>query len=493
MEVNDSARRYALPRTFTFYIPLIVVVAIVVFFFPTFEGLYARWIKWDEGLSHGLLIVGVFLVLLTKTLPWSTIKQPRSLSFLICLMIALGSLAWFLFHALNIFILEQLILLPLLALVVAACYGWKTALQHRLLLLMPIFAIPIWDQLNNALIDLSALVVGEMVRAIQMPAMIDGNSIYIPYGHILIADGCSGLRYLVIALAIGYIIGYLNRYDEKRMLMILAVAGAIGLIANWLRIFILILVGYQSEMQSSLMSDHEYFGWLLFGLLCLPAIYFAPVVRNVKNSMNAAVQAPSKIVVAASLIALAVGPAGLILFNPSPKPTPWQDLLPSNLQPSNENRMPVAVLTPTHGYRENARAQVQSSSVFIQVDQYQRRTKDDKLFPYINRLYSNDHWSVDSSYTLADTPGQVLILRQKSGRQMVAQLQWFDVGGHKAGSISQAKLFQIPALVEGGNRALIVTLQSECVQGDCDNAVTTLQHTANELLAQLNARPQDQP
>src|SRR5690606_12260180 len=129
MEVNDSALKYTPSRSLNFYIPLVVVAVFVAFFFPTFEVLYARWIKWDEGLSHGLLIIGVFLALLTKTLPWSVKEQPRILSFAIVTTIAMGSLIWFLFHTLNIYILEQLMLLPLFALVVAACYGWRMALH----------------------------------------------------------------------------------------------------------------------------------------------------------------------------------------------------------------------------------------------------------------------------------------------------------------------------------------------------------------------------
>src|SRR5690606_8194014 len=47
----------------------------------------------------------------------------------------------------------------------------------------------------------------------------------------------------------------------------------------WIRIFILILVGYHTEMESSLMEDHETFGWIVFALICFPAIYFAPVIK----------------------------------------------------------------------------------------------------------------------------------------------------------------------------------------------------------------------
>lgn len=480
MEVKDSAHRTTPSSAFLHYLPLVVVVIIIVLFFSTFADLYARWIKWDEGLSHGLLIIGVFLIFLYRTLPWTAKAQAPALFIFTCLLVSCGSLAWALFHILNISILEQLMLLPLLALVFAASYGWRVAFQHRLLLLLPIFAIPIWDQLNDMLLNISASVVGEMVRAIKMPAIIDGNSIYIPYGHILIADGCSGLRYFVIALAIGYIIGYLNRYDEKRMLIILAAAAGIGLIANWIRIFILILVGYQSEMQSSLMADHETFGWILFGLLCFPAIYFAPVVRS--KTEPEITDSSIKIRWLLPLIALTAGPASLLIINPQPQVTDWQELLPSDFHPSTANRMPISVLTPTYGHRENARTTAETKTVFIQLDQYQRKTKDDKLMPYLGRLYNGDEWTTASGYAPTGIPGKITILRHKSGVRQIAQLQWFDVGGHKTHSLVKAKLLQIPALLQNSNRAKIVTLQSECENMSCDSAVTALRLVANDLL-----------
>jgi exosortase len=480
MEVKDPAPQNNTSFYFVHYIPLLVVGIFVVFFFNTFQELYARWIKWDEALSHGLLVVGVFLFLLFKSLPWRAQNQSTPLFFSICAMVAFLSLGWFLFNALNIFILEQLILLPLFALALAAIFGFQTAFQHRLLLLLPIFAIPIWDQLTNILVNLSASVVGEMVRLVKMPAIIDGNSIYIPYGHILIADGCSGLRYLVISLAIGYIIGCLNRYDEKRMLVVLAVAATIGLMANWIRIFILILVGYQTKMQSSLMSDHEYFGWLLFGLLCLPAIYFAPVVKAKPETHEQNPSEKTKLVF--PLIALSVGPLAALMINVQPQVNPWSDHIPNNLQPSSPNSMPIPLRLPENGYNENAYALVATDRAYIQLSQYQRHADSDKLVPYMTHLYDTEAWSPADKITVNNLPFQIIVLREKGGLRRVAQAQWFITGDHQTATIREAKLMQIPALLTGKNRFVVVTIQSECGSTNCDNAITAVQHTARNLL-----------
>src|SRR5690606_3143231 len=206
------------------------------------------------------------------------------LDILLGLGLVFTSISWFLFHLIQIRILEQLVLLPILYFAIAFIFGVKKLWQLRFLLLMPLFVLPIWDYLNNGLVQLASSIVGQMVRAVRIPALIDGSSIFIPSGHIMIADGCSGLRYLIISLALGYTIRYLNGYKERDLLISLFIAALLGLAANWIRIFILILVGYHTEMESSLMEDHETFGWIVFALICFPAIYFAPVI-TVRSSI----------------------------------------------------------------------------------------------------------------------------------------------------------------------------------------------------------------
>src|SRR5690625_5771533 len=101
-------------------------------------------------------------------------------------------------------------LLPLLALGLTSLFGVRTIFGHRMLLLLPIFVIPVWGSLNGVLLNISSTVVGELVRVIGMPARIEGNSIFIPYGHIIIAEGWSGGRCFVMSLLVGFLLAYVN-------------------------------------------------------------------------------------------------------------------------------------------------------------------------------------------------------------------------------------------------------------------------------------------
>ncbi|WP_341936719.1 exosortase [Marinimicrobium sp. C2-29] len=485
MEVEHSAHgtSSSLWRPLHQYLPLFLLAVWVLLYWPTFEGLYARWVKWDEGMAHGLPVAILFVYLLYKSLPWTPLPTRNATWWVSVVGLALGSAAWYVFYAVNVTILEQLILLPLLVLLLAAVFGLKQVFHHRLLLLFPLFAIPVWDYLNDPLLAMSSFVVGEMVRLAGMPALIKGNSIFIPHGHILIADGCSGLRYFVIALTMGYLISYLNRYSERQLLAVLAVAAIFGLITNWIRIFVLIVIGYQTEMQSPLMSDHEYFGWGLFALICLPAIYYAPVVKREETAGMTALSPTKGLSVRAlvPVLALALGPIASMAVELEPEATPWRSSLANQGVAQVARDMPSPLQVPDGGQSEAAL--LNTSGVYIQVDEYQRTSSAEKLVPPMVRLYNSDSWTQEQQWDdrVAGQAAKVSILLHKAGGRRVAQVQWFEVGGYVATSIPQAKLWQIPAVLQGRNNFRIVTLQAPCLETDCSEAITNLKQAAEGL------------
>jgi exosortase len=460
-------------KIFIDYIPLALLALFVVFFLPTVNGLFERWIKWDESLSHGLLVNGMFIYLLYKSTPWQNTQNSKLTSSLLLIALALTSVMWFFFRAAQIFILEQMLLLVLLAGFYACTYGLKTALNFRLLLLLPIFTIPAWDQLTTPLVNLSGWVVGNLVQMIAIPAVIDGNNIFIPFGQIVIADGCSGLRYLEIALALAFIIALLNNYSERQLIPALIIAATLGLFANWLRIFILVLIGYESKMQSSLMANHELFGWALFGIMCLPAIYFAPIVTQSPKKRPENLIKPYLLL---PVFALAIGPILNFFITSEPKVVELNRLVNANFDPIPESKMPLFITAPTESVKENYYTEANGAPLFIQVDQYQRKTANDKLVPYIARLYNAEEWLIDSSKEIKinSHAARITHFRKTGSNTKILQLQWFDVGGYTANTIAMAKFLQIPALLMGHNNFKIITLQSHCSSVECESETATL-------------------
>jgi hypothetical protein len=130
---------------------------------------------------------------------------------------------------------------------------------------------------------------------------------------------------------------------------------------------------------------------------------------------------------------------------------------------------------------ENA---VTSNQVYVQINQFQRKTRDDKLVPYIPRLYDHVTWSRIKQLKIKDDEKvDIEIFRNKHSGIIVAQAQWFDVAGMITSNYATAKLLQIPAVISGKNNFAIVTLQSVCKTSDCREETNHIQNVKKTLTA----------
>lgn len=127
-----------------------------------------------------------------------------------------------------------------------------------------VFLIPGWGLFTPLLQKLSVSSVTLLMSFSGIPTFVDGNFVTIPAGVFEIADGCSGLRYLIVSLAISSLFVFLYIKSVKKAVMFFSIAILGALLTNWIRITALILIGEYTNMQSDLMTDHNSFGWYLY-------------------------------------------------------------------------------------------------------------------------------------------------------------------------------------------------------------------------------------
>lgn len=127
-----------------------------------------------------------------------------------------------------------------------------------------IFIFPFWGALAAPLQSLSVYIVTLIMGLTNIPVYVENEFVTIPAGIFEIAEGCSGLRYVIVSAAISslYIFLYLKTIRSALIFSAVALIGA--LVTNWLRIAALIVIGHETEMQSSLMTDHNNFGWYIY-------------------------------------------------------------------------------------------------------------------------------------------------------------------------------------------------------------------------------------
>lgn len=242
-----------------------IVLATAALYSASFESLLRAWSDTESHTyTHGILIVVISLALLI----WrrAELSSARiATSGWGVLLLAVSALAWLVGLRAPIQIVHQLALPLIVWSAVWSLLGWSIARLCLFPLAYVYFAIPIWDHGNDFLQSMSVLAVRGFLRATSIPAYFEGELIEIPAGTFHIEDGCSGLHFFIVALALACLYGEVNRCSVAERLKLLVLATVCALVSNWLRIYIIIVAGHLTQMQHYLVRvDHYNFGWAVF-------------------------------------------------------------------------------------------------------------------------------------------------------------------------------------------------------------------------------------
>jgi exosortase len=451
--------------------PYLVVTAVaVLLYYPTWIRLVEAWLEFEQVLAHGLATAFIFIGLVLTHPPghFSSHTLLKPYRILGATLLIATTLTWNLLELVRIDTLAYLMLPAGLTTTAWALLGLPRTLSFLPYVLLLSLSLPIWADIVPALVDLASVVVGTWVGWFGMTALIEGNSITLPYGRLLIADGCSGIRYFAISILLAMMTSILNDYRWRGWLITVLAAATLGLIANWVRITILVVVAYETDMQSDLLTDHETMGWVVFGVFVLPALYFSPVRKRVENAQSITNKPGfNKTGVWAVIIAIALGPVALTITQTSSTPaTAWTLDLP-NATSANNSDMPIALDLP-----DTLKDQVwHTNRLWISLAQSQKTTSDEKLVPYLRPSFDHSLWQTQETYS----PGLKRVQNILSRKQVIVG-QWFQIGSYRAWSYKEAKLLQVLATLKGEKRFGLVTLQAECKQLDCSGLVSQLRH-----------------
>ncbi|MES2822444.1 MAG: exosortase/archaeosortase family protein [Pseudomonadota bacterium] len=460
---------------------LALVALVSCLFSPSIAPLFVRWLKLNQDLSHGLPTLVIFVFLIWRIIPITQIRNSDTTYWFLYAVLALFSFVWYLFQSINVQLISALLLIVVLTIYLAACFSLKTAVDLFPFLGLLLFVVPILSSLTDQLVLLSSFVVGGLVDAVKLTAIIEGNNILIPSGRITIAEGCSGLRYLSITLLLAYIICLMNGYSRRQSMLAILCAIGLGLLTNWVRIFLLVLVGYHSDMQSKLMHDHEMFGWILFTIIIMPAIYWAPIVRkNIEFSVRV-----SKCKPLIPTLALLLGPLlfwGTMQAELSSNKLNLNGLIVPEIKEKSAAWVPISFPEQT----EKSRRSFSIDGVVIRMDlaKYTPLSSSEKLVPYIQNVYPAEDWvPADQSHLIEIRDFELMLLKNINSSQKILLLYQFNVGNSVTDSYRFAKLLQLKAKLLGENFFGLVVIQAGCAI-DCREEIAAIKKITQDW--QLN-------
>ncbi|MBU2863966.1 archaeosortase/exosortase family protein [Reinekea forsetii] len=243
------------------YLLAIIVIAFS-FFFNTLLSLHTKWTQWDEAYSHGypLFLIALYYCCAHMV----SAKQQWRGHIAYSLVSLIPAVIWAYGEATQLQVLQQVALPMAIFSLALPLVGMKLGLRLIPTFLLMSLAIPVWDVVNPILRALTTEAATFLVRLVGITAYIDGFSFTLPYGTVVIAGGCSGLAFFMMALSLSGINAFYRKLTVKHALISIAILVVLSVVGNWLRVTALIMIAYYSKMQHSLVYEHGSFGWWIF-------------------------------------------------------------------------------------------------------------------------------------------------------------------------------------------------------------------------------------
>jgi EpsI family protein len=248
---------------------LILALALLVtlIFLPSAAVYWHEWLDFRNiTFTHGLLILAVCVALVMRAAP-QIAAAPLQTWPLALGALALCVFAWLVCYRASIQDLHVTIFPAIFWLAVAAACGRDIALVLAFPVAFFYFAVPSWAQLGGPLQELTVHAVHAMLWLTGPQVTISGDLVRIPNGSFVIEEGCSGLHFMIVGLAVAALHGELRRDPWKVRIVQLALMTVLALLANWVRVYSIIEAGYLTNMRSYLVSvSHYWFGWGVFAV-----------------------------------------------------------------------------------------------------------------------------------------------------------------------------------------------------------------------------------
>lgn len=229
--------------------PCILGVSVLVAYIPTFRGLIdGPWQTEQEG--HGPLIIAATLWLIWQARDKFKVIEiaPAPISGWIALMFGLVLLYLARIQQ-GLLTFEMFSIIPVIVGCVLISVGWPTLRVLAFPIGFLLFAVPMPDWLIDALtVPLKVFisnVVTEVLYATGFPVAQNGVMIMIGTYQLLVKDACSGMNSIFALSAIGVFYAYAFRWNEKvRAILLLLAIVPITVIANFARVFSLVMIAY---------------------------------------------------------------------------------------------------------------------------------------------------------------------------------------------------------------------------------------------------------
>jgi len=355
-----------------------------------------------------------------------------------------------------------------------------------------LFSIPIGEELVPYLQRITADMAVAILGWTAIPSYTTGLYIEIPQGKFVVAEACSGIRFFIGSIVFGAVYSHVSYRSFPRKAIFMLLALLVPIVANAVRVFGIVVIGYYSDMKYASGADHIIYGWVFFCVVLFLLVLLGEAFREKKSeaisdesNTGGGADIKHEVPKVPSLILLILLSASIF----------WQQSVSLDenrissiidrdiIQTlSQEQAFTVSQWSPIfrgetdlyHGTLVTQEASVDGTDLVLAW--YAENREDVELVSSLNALYDKESWSVLGSSALTidfgDAKSAVQLLRIVStlGEQRMV-LYWYQLPDKIERSRIKAKLYQTLDVLLGGKGAGALVAVSSAYTGSNEQEV----------------------
>ena len=476
------------------------------------------WLYWSSVLAltriwnssdtfqHGWVILplSVYLAWTQRGRLKALSPQPSMLGVIIILLLGL---IWLLARTVDIVVMQTFVVVAMVPAIVVTVLGLRISKVLVFPLAYLFFAWPVGSFLIPVLMDFTAWFSVVMLRLSGLPVFMEGRYISIPAGDFVVAEVCSGIRYLIASVALGLVFGYLVYRSVWRFCAFMILAVTLPIIANGLRAYGIIMIAHWTDMEHAVGVDHLIYGWLFFGVVIFVLFFIGTLFRD--DHYPQPVSSPPSYWACQSrshsTVIVTLPLALFVLVLPAVTDT-W---LAQRAERIATGQIPSAATVPgwqgpqvadldwqpqfnAPDFSQKFVYKRDQRTVALYLWHYRNDRQGAKMITHGNRIADGEKWrrlnetmqKVMFANGLELTVHETHIRDQRGGQRIV--WHWYQVANKTTAQPVLAKLLEVWAQIKGdGNGAMLVAVSTHVI-GSVDQARQQLAEFLNEHPSTLN-------
>ncbi len=352
----------------------------------------------------------------------------------------------------------------------------------RFPLLYLLFAVPFGDEANAPLQFVTAEMAVWLLQMTGIPVLHEGLYITTPVASFEVAEACSGVRFMIVALALAFLFSHMHFKSWKKRALFISSMIVLSIIANSFRAFFLIFIGEKSGMEYGFGADHYYYGWGFFAIAIFLAFHLGAKFSDDNDQKPTSVinstARQSRPILLTALLLLGLNIGLYSAWQPVETPAaPAQLAPPKNWLATATNR-----LSPKFPFSLASSSAINSAGLEYYTAHFAARQTQGELIGWDTQLFDKEHWRVTQQIDLTIAGGQWREVELKRGpTQQVVLYYSYQVGSNFTTDNKKVKLQQAIQFISV-NRSQAILHHINCI-GDVERCRPSVMSAVPELIA----------